>query len=224
MSSLAISTDLVICKYNIDISSCRTFANTIFQGVQLPPVSPPVENYAWLLSRLYLLLGLAPLTATLLSGLMGTIVVRNICWATRLLANRSAALLIAFIWAVLPSFVFVTGQTFRDSVIFLLISTLIHWMVRIEGGKERFPFFTGGGCLVLVYVLGQFRPEMMSLIWVVLVMTSLAALGWARKQTASSRKCLIFLGVIAAGFILFERNSAYMLSPFKKGGFYFSGS
>jgi len=73
----------------------------------------------------------------------------------------------------------------------------------------------------LVYVLDQFRPEMMSLIWVVLVMTSLAALGWARKQTASSRKCLIFLGVIAAGFILFERNSAYMLSPFKKGGFYF---
>ena len=61
----------------------------------MPPVSPPVENYAWLLSRLYLLLGLAPLTATLLSGLMGTIVVRNIYWATRLLANRSAALLIA---------------------------------------------------------------------------------------------------------------------------------
>jgi hypothetical protein len=221
MGILAISTDLVPGKYTLDFSSYRAIANIIFQGGQLPPVSSPVENYAWLLSRLYLLLGQAPLTATLLSGLMGTIVVRNIYWATRLLANRSAALLIAFTWAVLPSFVFVTGQTSRDSVIFLLISTLIHWMVRIEGGKERFPFLTGGGCLVLVYVLGQFRPEMMSLIWVVLVMTSLAALGWGRKQTASSRKCLIFLGVIAAGFILFERNSAFMLSPFKQGGFYF---
>ena len=218
---IAISTDFVPAKYYYDFSSYQTYANIILRGGELPSVSPAVENYAWLLSRLYLLIGQAPLTVTLLSGLMGTAIVGNIYCTTLLLTNRSAALLVAFIWAVLPSFVFVTAQTSRDSVIFLLISTIIYWMVRIEDGKERFPFLTGGGCLVLVYALGQFRPEMMSLIWVVLVMTSLAALGWVRKHNASSRKSLIFLGVIAAGFILFERNSAYMLSPFKQGGFHF---
>lgn len=195
--------EFVFQKYNWDSFTYQKIALQILQGIP-GTSSKPVQNYSWLLSRLFYLIGYAPLTSYVLSGVIGTVVVRNIYRTTELLAGRLAAILTAGIWAVMPSFVFVTSQTFRDPIIFVLVTTIIYWMVRIESGRERNPFLLGAGCVTLAVMLCQIRPHQSDITLIALATTGLVSFGWSRGKPDASRYSLVIFGILAGLLFIFN--------------------
>ena len=189
--------DMMPVLYIADHQTYQEYASNIIKGVWPLDRSAPIINYAWLLSRFYVLLGEVPFTATVLSGLIGTIVIWNIYRTVELLADRSAAALVAGISAIMPSVVFVTSQTVRDPIIFLLLSTIVYWMVRIEIGVARRPFILGAGSLIFTFFLSYFRPHQRTLILCAFVIVGVFTFFWSRTRPRVSAYCLRSMGLIA---------------------------
>jgi len=199
-------TDLIPVKYYADSRSYQLISWRLSHDLLVPTYSEPVKNYTWLLSILFRLLGYVPITANLLSGVIGVSIVRNVYRITEKLTDRNTAAFTAGIWAILPSAVFVTGITFRDPIVIFLITTVIYWMVRIEEGREPRPFLLGGGCAVFLWLVCFLRPHQMTISLIALIFTGLASFWWEKEKNSSSRYCLQILGVLAFGFILFNES------------------
>jgi hypothetical protein len=175
----------------------------LLRGV--PNVYPKtVNNYAWLLAGHFHLFGFTPLAAQIFSGLFGTMAVRNIYRTSEILTGKNAALLIAGIWAVLPSFVFVTSIALRDPIIFFLITTICHWMVLIESRKGRHPLLLITGCFVFAILLCKVRPHQMDLVLMAITGTALSAWIFRRKYHGETSTIMRWMGLPAVLIILFN--------------------
>jgi len=192
-------TELIPNKYILDSDYYQWLAIRIFEGKTIFPVVPVVWNYAWLLSRLYYYFGVVPLAAHMISAALGVVVVRNIYRTTELIAGSTAGILVAAIWAVLPSVVLVTSLTTRDPIILFSVTTLCYWMVKFESGKAKSLILLGIGILLFATTMCFFRTHQM-----VYILTSIGAagavtFGWNRKKP---RRVLLGVRILAGVAIL----------------------
>jgi len=103
---LVLHTDLIPLKYYSDSLSYQGYALRILEGIDIQE-NPEVYNFAWLLSRLFLVMGPAQLTAHILVSILSVVIIRNVYRTTEILAGNTAAAIVAGVWTLLPSIVFV---------------------------------------------------------------------------------------------------------------------
>ena len=206
--------DLVPEKYFDDTARYLRVADEVFRG-DLDEYSgyPEVfRNFVMLIAGVYFVLGPVPLTVQIFSALAGMLIVRNIYLATEDLAGRRAALLTAGLWAVLPSFVFVTAQPSRDTVVILMLTMIIRWMIGIERGGERRVVLKSGGCVLLAFGLCLFRAHQMIFVVGALAIAGLSTFGWDRGKPPLTFWCLRGIGVsvvLISGLLFFAGSNCF---------------
>ena len=171
------------------------------------------------MTLLYFVLGPVPILAHFISAMIGTIVVRNIYRTTALFGGPSAANLCAGIWAILPSFVFVTSLAVRDHLIHLLISSIIYYMVRIEIRNEIHGNLHAAACLGLAYFGCYLRPHQVLFIMGAFVISGFTTFFWGQRKSPSTRLYLRILGAGAIILILFGNTQCFYVvnNTFKAG-------
>jgi len=197
-------TALIPEKYYMDSVTYQKLAMNLLNGDDLLTYAPAIKNYAWLLSRVYYFLGAVPLTAHVLICVIGIFVLRNIYRTTELLANRRAAIIVMVIWAFMPSYVFVTSQTFRDPVIFLVISTIIYWMTMVEKRGDRFAYLRCGGIFVMAIILCKIRPHQMDVMLLSFGLLGVGSCVFLRLNNQNSRKSIVALGLVSILVLFFN--------------------
>ena len=198
--------DLIPEKYFDDTARYLRVAEEVFRGDfnEYKGYPEVFRNFVMLIASIYFVLGPVPLTVQILSALLGVLIIQNIYFSTKYLAGTKAALLTAGIWAILPSFVFVTGQPSRDTVVILMLTTIIRWMIGIEKGNERRVVLKCGGCVLLAFGLCLFRAHQMIFIVGSLAAAGMATFGWDRRKPRLTFWCMRAMGVsviLISGFL-----------------------
>ena len=198
-------------KYFDDTARYLRVADEVFRGDLDEYSSYPevFRNFVMLIAGVYFVVGPVPLTVQIFSALAGMLIVRNIYLATEDLAGCRAALLTAGLWAVLPSFVFVTAQSSRDTAVILMLTMIIRWMIGIERGEERRVVLKSGGCVLLAFGLCLFRAHQMIFVVASLAVGGLATFGWDRDKSRLTFWCLRGMGVsvVLVSWLLFLAGS-----------------
>jgi O-antigen ligase len=189
-------TELIPDKYHMDSLGYEFQAWRLARGFGIEESSEVVWNMAWMISRVFIVFGYVPFLVGVFSALIGVLTIRNIYKTTELMGGEKAAALVSGIWAVLPSVIFVTSQPLRDPIIFLVISTILVWMIRLEKGEPG-SLVLATGVAFFTFSLCFFRPHQMIIVLMAIMVSPLATFGWDLQKPALSKYCIRGLGALA---------------------------